>query len=82
MLLEAVNTVNVTDITNLISTVGFPIFSWLVMAWYLYKRGIADDAKNKELSDKLEELNKSCLITITENTKVLQELCLTIKERR
>ena len=34
MLLEAVNSVNVTDITTLISTVGFPIFSWLVMAWY------------------------------------------------
>jgi hypothetical protein len=81
MLLEAVNSVNATDITTLISTVGFPIFSWLVMAWYLYKRGIAEDAKNKELSDKLEELNKSCLTTIAENTKVLQELCSTIKER-
>ena len=82
MLLEAVNSVNVTGITTLISTVGFPIFSWLVMAWYLYKRGIAEDAKNKELSDKLEELNKSCLTTISENTKVLQELCSTIKEGR
>lgn len=81
MLLEAVNTVNVTDLTTIISTVGFPIFSWLVMAWYLYRRGEAEDAKNKELSDKLEELNKSCLTTISENTKVLQKLCSAIKER-
>lgn len=81
MLLETVNTVNATDITTLISTVGFPIFSWVVMAWYLYKRGIAEDEKNRELSNKLEDLNKSCLTTISENTKVLQELCSTIKER-
>ena len=81
MLLEAVSNVNATDITTIVSTVGFPIFSWLVMAWYLYKRGEAEDKKNKELSDKLEELNKSCLTTISENTKVLQKLCSTITER-
>lgn len=72
---------SVNDISQIINTVGFPIFSWLVMAWYLYKRGEADDKKNKEMSDKLENLNNSCLSTIKQNTEVLQELCTIIKER-
>lgn len=72
---------SVNDITQIINSVGFPIFSWLVMAWYLYKRGEADDKKNKEMSDKLENLNNSCLSTIKQNTEVLQELCTIIKER-
>lgn len=73
---------SVNDITQIINTVGFPIFSWIVMAWYLYKRGEADDKKNKEMSDKLENLNNSCLNTIKQNTEVLQELCTIIKEGR
>lgn len=73
---------SVNDITQIINSVGFPIFSWLVMAWYLYKRGEADDKKNKEMSDKLENLNNSCLSTIKQNTEVLQELCTIIKEGR
>lgn len=73
---------SVNDITQIINSVGFPIFSWLVMAWYLYRRGEADDKKNKEMSDKLENLNNSCLSTIKQNTKVLQELCTIIKEGR
>lgn len=73
---------SVNDITQIINSVGFPIFSWLVMAWYLYRRGEADDKKNKEMSDKLENLNNSCLSTIKQNTEVLQELCTIIKEGR
>lgn len=73
---------SVNDITQIINSVGFPIFSWIVMAWYLYRRGEADDKKNKEMSDKLENLNNSCLSTIKQNTEVLQELCTIIKERR
>lgn len=73
---------SVNDITQIINSVGFPIFSWLVMAWYLYKRGEADDKKNKEMSNKLENLNNSCLNTIKQNTEVLQELCTIIKEGR
>lgn len=73
---------SVNDITQIINSVGFPIFSWLVMAWYLYRRGEADDKKNKEMSDKLENLNNSCLSTIKQNTEVLQELCMIIKEGR
>lgn len=73
--------INFSDITNLISTVGFPIFSWLLMAWYLYNREESDDKKNTEMANKLENLNNSCLQTIAKNTEVLQELCTTIKER-
>ena len=72
---------SVNDITQIINSVGFPIFSWIVMAWYLYKRSESDDKKNKEMSDKLENLNNSCLMTIKKNTEVLQELCTIIKER-
>lgn len=72
---------NYSVITALISTVGFPIFSWLLMAWYLYKREESDDKKNAEMSNKLENLNNSCLQTISKNTEVLQELCTIIKGR-
>ena len=72
---------SVNDITQIINSVGFPIFSWIVMAWYLYQRSESDDKKNKEMSDKLENLNNSCLMTIKKNTEVLQELCTIIKER-
>lgn len=72
---------NFSGITTLISTVGFPIFSWLLMAWYLYKREESDDEKNTEMANKLEKLNNSCLQTISKNTEVLQELCTIIKER-
>ena len=72
---------SVNDITQIINSVGFPIFSWLVMAWYLYKRSESDDKKNKEMSDKLENLNNSCLMTIKKNTEVLHVLYNTIKAR-
>lgn len=72
---------SVNDITQIINSVGFPIFSWIVMARYLYKHSESDDKKNKEMSDKLENLNNSCLMTIKKNTEVLQELCTIIKER-
>lgn len=72
---------NFSDITTLISTVGFPIFSWLLMAWYLYKREESDDKKNSEMSQKFENLTNVCLQTISRNTEVLQDLCTTIKER-
>lgn len=72
---------NFSDITALISTVGFPIFSWLLMAWYLYKREESDDKKNAEMSQKFENLTNVCLQTISKNTEVLQELCTTFKER-
>lgn len=72
---------NFSGITAIISTVGFPIFSWLLMAGYLYKREESDDKKNAEMANKLEKLNNSCLQTINKNTEVLQELCTIIKER-
>lgn len=28
---------NLNDIVSIITTVGFPIASWLVLAWYIYK---------------------------------------------
>lgn len=72
---------NFSDITALISTVGFPIFSWLLMAWYLYKREESDDKKNAEMSQKFENLTNVCLQTISKNTEVLQDLSTTFKER-
>lgn len=28
---------NLNDIVSIITTVGFPIASWLILAWYIYK---------------------------------------------
>ena len=51
---------NINDIVSVISTVGFPIASWIMLAWYIYKvQGEATKAINNntmallKLADKL-----------------------------
>lgn len=58
----------VNEIVNIISNVGFPIAVCLVMFYYMNKQS----EKHKEEIDKLSE-------TLQGNTKVLTELCTLIK---
>lgn len=58
----------INDISQIISNVGFPIAMCVMLIWYMSK----ETAKHKEETDKLSE-------TIASNTKVLTELCTLIK---
>lgn len=58
----------VNEIVNIISNVGFPIAVCVVMFYYMNKQS----EKHKQEIDKLSE-------TLQGNTKVLTELCTLIK---
>ena len=59
---------NASDITNLISTVGFPIVMCGVLLYYIMQVNKKNDDTIKGLSD-----------TINQNSKVLTELTTLIK---
>lgn len=48
---------DVTQITTVISTVGFPIVMCLLMAWYFTKR---DETMTKALNDLTTAVNRLC----------------------
>lgn len=48
---------DVTQITTLVSTLGFPIVMCLLMAWYFTKR---DETMTKALNDLTAAVNKLC----------------------
>lgn len=63
------------DLVQIISTVGFPIFSFLICAYglkYSYDKSLE---QNKNNIDTLSELSKS----INHNTEVLTELVVEVK---
>lgn len=66
---------DVTEILNAITTVGFPIVCCLAMGWYV--KYITD--KNREEIQKLNDLHKTEMSQVTEalnnNTLALQKLC-------
>lgn len=59
---------NVQEISQLVSNVGFPIAMCLMLIWYMTK----ETTRHKEETDKLSN-------TIASNTQVLTELCTLIK---
>ena len=58
---------DVSSITQIISTVGFPIVMCLVMMWYI-----------KDTSDKHKEETSKFTEALNNNTLVLQRLCDTM----
>lgn len=58
---------DVSSITQIISTVGFPIVMCLVMMWYI-----------KDTSDKHKEETSKFTEALNKNTLVLQKLCDTM----
>ncbi len=62
------NDMELSDITNIIANLGFPIAVCCVLFYYMNKQ----NEKHKQEIDKLSE-------TLQGNTKVLTELCTLIK---
>lgn len=56
--------INVTDIAQLITTVGFPIAMCCALLWYIYKQ---NETRKDETKEFTEALNR--------NTLMLQKLC-------
>lgn len=64
-----------TDIVNLISTVGFPITACVVLGWFVKYQ---TDLNNKEVADmRNEHRDEISKVTdaLNNNTLVLQKLC-------
>lgn len=64
------------DITNIITTVGFPIFSFLVAVWFI--KYIYDEEGKRR--DKADERITTLTDAVNTNTHTLAELCETFKE--
>lgn len=66
---------NVSTLTQLIASYGFPIVMCLLMAWYVYDT----NKKHRAEVDKLNEQHKEEMKQVTEalnnNTLALQRLC-------
>lgn len=60
---------NITDLGTFITTVGFPCAMCVLLFWFMYKQ----DNRHSEEVSKLSN-------TINENTKVLSELTILIKQ--
>lgn len=64
------------DLINIISTVGFPIFAFLICVYalkYCFDKSMTQNNENMETISKLAD-------SINENTKALVELTVIIKE--
>lgn len=68
-----------TELMNAVSTIGFPVFSWVLLAWYVYKQSEKQDSLYQTIIDKFQDLNSENLKVITEVTTALQELKDAIK---
>lgn len=62
---------DVATITQIVSTVGFPITMCVALLWYI-----------KELSDKHKQETEKFTVALNNNTLVLQKLCDTIGVER
>lgn len=61
---------DIDTIVTIISNVGFPVACCVALFWYMQKQ----DERHQQETDKLRE-------TISNNTKVLTELCTIIKSK-
>ena len=63
-----------TALSNLISTVGFPIVCFGASAWYVKYREDKNDDKIKNLTTMHDEENKRMVEALNNNTLALQKL--------
>lgn len=61
-------------ISNLISTVGFPIVCFLMAGWYVKYREDKNDEKFDKLNNQHDEENKRITEALNNNTIALQKL--------
>lgn len=62
---------DVTSVTQIISTVGFPIAMCIALLWYI-----------KDLTDKHKQETEQFIQALNNNTLVLQKLCDTLGVER
>ena len=62
---------NISDIVQIISTVGFPIAMCLALLWYI-----------KDITEKHKEETEKFTDALNNNTLVLQKLCDSLGEER
>lgn len=61
---------NVNEITQMVSTLGFPIIMCGFFAWYLVKRDTKDNERDKQHRAEVEKLSEA----INNNTLVMQQI--------
>lgn len=73
-----------TDIASIVSTVGFPIASFLISAWFIkysYDKQLEQNTKSDEREDRHWEEISKLTTAVNNNTEVLRDLVKqTIKE--
>ena len=66
---------NVQDVLNAITTVGFPIVCCIVMAWYVKYSTDQNKEEVQKLNEQHREEMKEVTTAINNNTLALQKLC-------
>lgn len=69
---------DITQVTQIIANVGFPIFCVLALGMYIYKREILAREERKQTQEMLTQFS----LNLQENTHALQNLSDLIKESR
>ena len=65
---------DLNGVSEIISTVGFPIVCFLLCGWYVKYREDKNDAKYEKLNDQHDEEMKQIVAAINNNTMALQHL--------
>lgn len=72
---------DITALTGLISTVGFPIVSFIVCAWYVKYREDKNDEKIDKLTTIHDEENKRMVDALNNNTLAINKLTDMVERR-
>lgn len=72
---------DITALTGLISTVGFPIVSFIACAWYVKYREDKNDEKIDKLTTIHDEENKRMVDALNNNTLAINKLTDMVERR-
>lgn len=72
--------IDLNGITELISTVGFPIVCFLLCGWYVKYREDINDKKLERLNDQHDNESKQMIAALNNNTLALQKLADRLEE--
>lgn len=72
---------DIKEITNMISALGFPIVMCLIMTWYIKFLGTENDKMTSQLVTKIEDLVKNNQIILEKNNMILNQILNAQKEK-
>lgn len=72
---------DLNSISELISTVGFPIVCFLLSGWYVKYREDINDKKLERLNDQHDDESKQMTSALNNNTLALQKLADRLEEK-